>query len=113
MEIPLSSAIALNRIETQASDRREQQEMKKLVLDYEMREEQNEKKGSSLISSSLPRVFCFVGRKLMTLCASAASLDGETRDQTSVQGSSSLGSHSTAGSAWQTDLRLDTDISDR
>lgn len=45
MEIPLSSSIALNRIETQASDRREQQEMKKLVLDYEMREEQNEKKG--------------------------------------------------------------------
>lgn len=46
MEIPLSSAIAMNRIETEASDRREQQEMKKLVLDYEMREEQNEKKGS-------------------------------------------------------------------
>lgn len=47
MEIPMESAIAVNSLEKRAQDRAEQQQLKRLVLDYEQREEQAEKQGSS------------------------------------------------------------------
>lgn len=43
MEIPLASAIAVHTLEKRAQDKAEQQELKKLVLDYEHREQVNEK----------------------------------------------------------------------
>ncbi|KAM0751324.1 ARM repeat-containing protein [Meredithblackwellia eburnea MCA 4105] len=43
MEIPLESAIAVHTLEKRAQDKAEQQELKKKVLDYEQREEENEK----------------------------------------------------------------------
>lgn len=45
MEIPLESSIAVHTLEKRAQEKAEQQELKKLVLDYEHREQVNEKQG--------------------------------------------------------------------
>ena len=39
MEIPRESAIAMHTLEKQAQNKKEQQELKRRVLDYEQREE--------------------------------------------------------------------------
>lgn len=51
MEIPLESAIAVHTLEKRALDKAEQQELKKLVLDYETREEASEKQGEPLAAA--------------------------------------------------------------
>lgn len=45
MDIPLESSIAVHTLEKRAQDRAEKQQLKRLVLDYESREEQSEKQG--------------------------------------------------------------------
>lgn len=47
MEIPLESSIAVNSLEKRAQDKEEQQQLKRLVLDYEQREEAAEKQGAA------------------------------------------------------------------
>lgn len=46
MEIPLESSIAVHTLEKRAQDKAEQQQLKRLVLDYESREEASEKQGT-------------------------------------------------------------------
>lgn len=52
MEIPLESAIAVHSLEKRAQDKAEQQQLKRLVLDYEQREEQAEKQGMLAIGQA-------------------------------------------------------------
>lgn len=53
MEIPRESSIAVHTLEKRAKDKAEQQQLKRLVLDYEQREEASEKQGSSVPHRSL------------------------------------------------------------
>lgn len=46
MEIPRESSIAMHTLEKRAQDKAEQQQLKRLVLDYEQREEASEKQGA-------------------------------------------------------------------
>jgi len=55
MEIPLESSIAVHTLEKRAQDKAEQQQLKRLVLDYESREEASEKQGTQ---SSFFSHFC-------------------------------------------------------
>lgn len=56
MDIPYDSPIAVNTRSNQMLERHEQQQMKRLVLDQELRQEEGEKKCQSLASrkTSLP-----------------------------------------------------------
>ncbi|KAK4055012.1 mRNA decay protein [Microbotryomycetes sp. JL221] len=47
LDIPLESSIAVHTLEKRAQDKAEQQQLKKLVLDYEERAEETEKQGES------------------------------------------------------------------
>lgn len=47
MEIPFESSIAIHTLQKQQQNKAEQQQLKKLVLDYEQRSESAEKQGQS------------------------------------------------------------------
>ncbi|CAI2187929.1 7012_t:CDS:10, partial [Funneliformis geosporum] len=64
MEVPSDSALAVNTLSKQEAEREEQQQLKKLVLNYEEREEQNQRIAleQSLISSGM-KVSYTTGRR--------------------------------------------------